>query len=120
LAPPRSPPNTFETWEAISHPAVLLYEANVTFALGITDPGAVRNLRWEAGFVAAEGVPYIAALESVTKNPLSMFGLPTGIAEINQGTVANFVVFSADPLAIESQVQFIAFGNIIECLPVQY
>jgi imidazolonepropionase-like amidohydrolase len=54
----RTPPSTFENWDATPATPSILLNAGVTVAIAIYDPALPRNLRWEAGFAVSAGMPY--------------------------------------------------------------
>jgi imidazolonepropionase-like amidohydrolase len=62
-------------------------------------PHYAHRLRQAAGNAVAAGLPYDAAIASITRVPAQVFGIPdTG--EIRAGAHANLVVWNGDPLEV--------------------
>jgi len=121
LAPGRAHPTSFETWRSASDASVILHTAGVTVAIAEPDPSWIRNLRWEAGYALSEGLSYLDSLAAITRVPAQIFGLTSsGVGNIIVGQKANFVVFDADPLSLESSVQLVVLGGYADCQPQQY
>ena len=59
---------------------------------------SARTPRIDAGRAVAHGLPYAAALASITINPAKVFGLADRIGSIEPGKDADIVVWSGDPL----------------------
>jgi imidazolonepropionase-like amidohydrolase len=80
--------------------AAMLHRAGVTVGFVNTGNGThnARDIRIRAGVAVAHGLPWNAALESLTINPARMFAVDhhTGTIEVHQR--ANIVIWSGDPL----------------------
>jgi len=121
LAPYTIPPSTFETWRASLQSAQILYQNGVHLGIGIFDPGLARRLRWEAGTAVGHGLPWYAGLKSISRNIADMLNINGfGTGSIREGTPANFVGFSGDPLSLDSTVQFVAVSSEVDCQPVHF
>ncbi|HEY2052181.1 MAG TPA: amidohydrolase family protein [Caulobacteraceae bacterium] len=59
---------------------------------------SARTPRIDAGRAVAHGLPYAAALASITITPAKVFGLADHIGSIEPGKDADIVVWSGDPL----------------------
>ena len=46
--------------------------------------------------------------------------LGTGLGQIIPGTPANFVVYTADPLAVHSSINLVVANQVVQCAPQQY
>lgn len=89
----------------LATPAVL-DAAGVRIALTTDHPVIPINfLIHEASLAVKEGLSRQTALESLTINPARMFGLDDRIGSLVPGTDADVVVWSGDPLDLESRVQ---------------
>jgi len=117
---PRAVPSSFETSRTSPQVVQLLAAAAVQVAIAEPYDGAVRELRWDAGFAADAGLPYSNAIAAVTTNVQQILGLPGGVGAITTNNQANFVVFSGDPLSLNSKVLGVALGSYFQCNPVQY
>jgi len=120
LNPARQPPNSFESWNSNDQSALILTRAGVKVGLSVTLNDAVRTLRWEAGMVVAEGLAFEDVLPMVTKNIAEMYKINNSVGSIQIGTQSNFVVFSADPLSLKSDVLLVAVGNYVACTPPEF
>jgi imidazolonepropionase-like amidohydrolase len=85
--------------------ATLLQEAGVTVAAAQRDAAHYRDLRQAAGNEVRNGMPWDAALRSVTLSPAEALGIAEGYGSIETGKVANVVVWSGDPLEFSSRVE---------------
>lgn len=119
LGPVRERPYAFSTKRSTQEAAALLHAAGVTLALATADTFNARHLRWEAGYAVAGGLPWQAALAGVTRNVAQIFGLGAGVGELVEGQVADFAVYSGDPLAMDGRVVFVAVAGLPDAAPVQ-
>ncbi|ELR24360.1 amidohydrolase domain containing protein [Acanthamoeba castellanii str. Neff] len=124
LNPARSPPNTFSTWHAMRKTAAYLNSQGVRVGLAVSDPGNVRNLRWEAGASLTDEVTpafdKVAAIASVTTNIARMFRLEAGVGSITANGPANLVAFTGEPLSFAGRIALVAAGSLVECSPDQF
>ena len=79
--------------------AALLHRAGVQVLISSQETHNVRLLRQVAGNAVANGLPWIAALAAVTRNPAEVFGLDN-IGTLTVGARADVVIWSGDPLEI--------------------
>ena len=87
----------------LATPAALA-AAGVRIALTTDHPVVPINfLVHEASLAVKEGLDRVTALESLTINPALMFGLGDRIGSLAPGTDADIVVWSGDPLELESR-----------------
>lgn len=110
LNPTSNLPTSFETLGATLKNAALLNEAGVRIAFtGNDETFRVRELRYNAGIAVAHGLPYAAALQAITLNPASIFGLEDRIGSLVPGKAASLVLWSGDPLEpmTEAEMMFI-------------
>ena len=62
-------------------------------------PHFAHRLRQSAGNAVASGLPYDAALASITRVPAAVFGI-ADTGTIRAGAIANLVVWNGDPLEV--------------------
>jgi imidazolonepropionase-like amidohydrolase len=92
-------PSSFDRIGATLENPARLQAAGVT--LVIENPSfftSARTPRIDAGRAVAHGLPYAAALASITITPAKVFGLADRIGSIEPGKDADIVVWSGDPL----------------------
>ncbi len=73
---------------------------------------AERYLNYLAAVCVREGLPRQAALEAITINPARAIGLADRLGSIEEGKIANLVVFSGDPLDFDSWVEHVFVDGI--------
>ncbi|HET7791274.1 MAG TPA: amidohydrolase family protein [Gemmatimonadales bacterium] len=87
--------------------AALLAKAGVKIALMETDSHNSRNLRQQAGNAVAYGLTWDQALRAVTLSPAEMFGVADRYGSLDQGKVADVVVWSGDPFELSTGVEHV-------------
>jgi imidazolonepropionase-like amidohydrolase len=85
--------------------ATLLHEAGVTVVAAQRDAAHYRDLRQAAGNEVRNGMPWEAALRSVTLSPAEALGIAERYGSLEAGKVANVVVWTGDPLEFSSRVE---------------
>ena len=65
----------------------------------------IDQLRLQAILAVREGLPAQTALEALTVNPASILRLDSRVGALEEGRDADIVVWSGDPLSIESEVE---------------
>ncbi|WP_020414868.1 amidohydrolase family protein [Microbulbifer variabilis] len=96
-------PISFSSLGARLDNAALLTKAGVKVAISGPDYASTHNVylsRQSAGNAVAHGLPYEEALKSISSNVADIFNLQGGTLE--QGAVADIVVWSGDPLEVTS------------------
>ena len=105
-------PHAFETLHARDDGVTLLHRAGVEVLISTYGwDSNVRRLRQEAGLAVAEGMPYAAAIASISGTPARVFGQNT-IGTVTQGKRANLVLWSADPLELSSVAEAIWIDGV--------
>ena len=108
-----------------THAAKVLHDAGVLVGLA-GSAGPPTNLRWEAGLVHAAGVPRVEAMKMATVNLASALGEFHDLQGLGSGTQpgmiavdgrAHLTLYSADPLATDSEVMLMAVGTKLSCRP---
>jgi imidazolonepropionase-like amidohydrolase len=115
----RVKPYDFQTLRANDGAAALLARAGVNLVLASGDSHNARNLRWEAGYAVAHGLPWQQALDGVTRVAAEVLRLPAGTATLTVGQTANLAVYDGDPLSLNSRVQLVVIGDTVEENPQQ-
>ena len=96
-------PGSFETLGSTLENAGRLNAAGVMVAiLGSRDYNNLRQGRFNAGTAVGYGLPYGAALASVTINPAKIWGLADRLGSLEPGKDADLVIWSGDPLEVTS------------------
>jgi imidazolonepropionase-like amidohydrolase len=85
--------------------ATLLHEAGVSVVAAQRDASHFRSLRQAAGNEVRNGMPWDAALRSVTLSAAEALGLAASYGSLEAGKVGNVVVWSGDPLEFSSRVE---------------
>ena len=84
----------------------LIAAAGVKVAITTDHPVVpIEQLRLQAILAVRDGLPAKTALEALTVNPASILRLDTRVGALEAGRDADIVVWSGDPLAIESEVE---------------
>ena len=92
-------PGSFETLGSRLDNAARLQAAGVLVSIaGSRDFNNLRQARFNAGTAVANGLPYGAALASLTLNPARMWGVSDRLGSIEVGKEADLVIWSGDPL----------------------
>jgi len=93
-------PASFGELRSRADAAAILQKAGVRVILAdLASPHFAHRLRQAAGNAVAAGMPYDAALASLTRVPAEVFGIAdTGL--IRAGAIANLVVWNGDPLEV--------------------
>ncbi len=96
-------PRSFDELGARLDNAALMQAAGVQVAIvGSYDFDNLREARLNAGLAVANGLPYEAAIASVTSVPASIFGFADRAGSLEPGREADVVVWSGDPLETTS------------------
>ncbi len=94
-------PGSFETLGSTLQNAGRLNAAGVTVAvMGSRDYNNLRQGRFNAGLAVSYGLPYSAAMASVTINPAKIWGLADRIGSLEPGKDADVVIWTGDPLEV--------------------
>jgi imidazolonepropionase-like amidohydrolase len=114
LDPLSNLPRSFAELGATMENAARLDTAGVTVILktGSGVAHRARELRYGAGNAVAYGLPYEAALASLTINPARAFGVADRIGSIEPGKEADLVLWSGDPLEPLSQPRAILVRGV--------
>jgi imidazolonepropionase-like amidohydrolase len=92
-------PSEFESLNSRMENAGLLAAAGVTIVVVPPYVGHyARQVRYNAGYAVAHGLPWEAGLAAITRNPAQVFGFADKEGRIEPGLDADLVVWSGDPL----------------------
>lgn len=106
-------PAQFESLNARMENAGLLNAAGVTVVVVPPHVGNyARQVRYNAGYGAAHGLPWAAALASITSNPAKVFGYAEKAGSIEVGRDADLVVWSGDPLEMLTVPEHVLIGGV--------
>ncbi|HCJ50205.1 MAG TPA: amidohydrolase, partial [Microbacterium sp.] len=90
----------------------LIAEAGVTVAITTDHPVVpIDQLRLQAILAVSEGLDPKTALEALTVNPAAILRLDDRVGALETGRDADIVVWSGDPLAIDSRVERVLIGG---------
>jgi imidazolonepropionase-like amidohydrolase len=96
-------PSSFDQLGARLDQAALLQQAGIKFAFMTEDLFTeTRMLSQAAGVAVAYGLPWLAAMKAITLNPAQIWGVDDKTGSITSGKQANLVVWSGDPLELDS------------------
>jgi len=98
LTPVENTPTSFEMLGATLTNAARLAAAGVTIAIAGNGNHREREMRYNAGNAAANGLDRRAALAAITINPARMFGLADRIGSLEAGKEGDLVIWDGDPL----------------------
>jgi imidazolonepropionase-like amidohydrolase len=96
-------PGGYDQIHASPANAARLHAAGVRVALSSYSAHNLRKLRQAAGNAVREGLRWEAAFDAITAVPARLFEM-TGYGVLSAGAWANVVVWSGDPLEIDTQV----------------
>lgn len=119
LGPVRMSPDSFATARATPEAAAILFRAGVLVGLATAETHNARNLRWEAGFAVAAGLPWAAGLAAITRNVGQILHLGPGVGMLELGQAADFAVYDGDPLSLDGHVRLVSIRGIVEDRPDQ-
>jgi imidazolonepropionase-like amidohydrolase len=77
--------------------AALLHQAGVRLAFGTWSATNARDLRQAAGVAVANGLPWEAAWQAVTREPAAIYGVGDRYGEVAPGMAADLVMWDGDP-----------------------
>jgi imidazolonepropionase-like amidohydrolase len=103
-------PDDFDQLGARLDNAALLQQAGVKVAISIDESHQSRKNRQLAGNAVAHGLPWEAALAGLTSVPAQVFGLADR-GSIEQGKVADLVLWSGDPLEVTTVAESVWIGG---------
>jgi imidazolonepropionase-like amidohydrolase len=92
-------PSSFESLGTSLRNAQRLHQAGVLVSImGSRDYNNLRQSRMNAGTAVAHGLPYQAALQSITLNPAKLWGADRDLGSLEVGKVADVVIWTGEPM----------------------
>lgn len=83
-----------------------LYDAGIPVAITMDHPVVpVGYMPTVAAHAVKAGLPYEEALKAITINPAKVLGIDAEYGSIEQGKMADLVLWSGDPLDVQSRVE---------------
>src|SRR5690554_2933841 len=83
-----------------------LYDAGIPVAITMDHPVVpVGYMPTVAAHAVKAGLPYEEALKAITINPAKILGIDAEYGSIEQGKMADLVLWSGDPLDVQSRVE---------------
>ena len=106
-------PSSFDALGATLENAARLHRAGVTvgFSQGGDATHNARKIRQLAGTAVANGLPWEAGLAGLTSVPAQAFGLSAQRGRIAVGQVADLVLWSGDPLEVNTLAEQVWFAG---------
>lgn len=98
-------PERFEVAGATLENAARMQKAGVTIAFMSGDAHNARNIRQLAGNAVAYGMPWDAALASLTTVPAKIWGLADRYGTLETGKEADVVIWDGDPLELATYAE---------------
>ena len=96
-------PSSFEKLGSRLDNAARLNAAGVSVSIvGSRDFNTLRQARLNAGTAVANGLPYAAALATISLNPALAWGIADRVGSIQVGREADLVLWNGDPLETSS------------------
>jgi imidazolonepropionase-like amidohydrolase len=116
LDPTANLPGDLEATDVRDDTAAILDKAGVQVAIStLGGSWNARTLRQLAGNAVARGLPWQRALASITSIPATLYGL-AGRGTLEQGAVADVVVWSGDPLELSTAADVVIIGGVVQSL----
>lgn len=103
INPMRNLPGRFDQLGARSDSAAILDDAGVAVVLADGSTHNGRNLRYLAGNAVRAGMNAESALRAITLHPAMLAGAGEELGAIEEGRVANLVLWSGDPFEFSSR-----------------
>lgn len=104
-------PASFESLGATLENAARLEAAGVTVSLATGGSHNARKLKQGAGNAVANGLPWIAGLRAITVNPARTFGVEDRVGTLEEGKLADLVIWNGDPLEVTTSVEQVFIGG---------
>lgn len=116
LDPTNNLPVELEASEVHDDAATILDKAGVQVAIStLGGSWNARTLRQLAGNAVAHGLSWDKALASITTIPAQVYGL-RGRGTLERGAAADVVVWSGDPLELQSGVDAVIINGVVQSL----
>jgi len=97
----------FESLGITLENAARLQGAGVNLSFASYDSHNSRNIRQQAGNAVSYGMPYDAALRSLTVEPARLWGIDDHYGTLEAGKAADVVIWSGDPLELTTTAEHV-------------
>ncbi len=97
----------FESLGITLENAARLQGAGVNLSFASYDSHNSRNIRQQAGNAVSYGMPYDAALRSLTIEPARLWGIDDHYGTLEAGKAADVVIWSGDPLELTTTAEHV-------------
>ena len=112
LDPTRNLPLDLATLDVRDDTATLLAQAGVPVAIStLGTSSAARTIRQLAGVAVSQGLPWPAALASLTTVPAQIYGVRDR-GTVTRGAVADLVLWTGDPLELSTRAELVLIGGV--------
>lgn len=93
----------------------ILHEGGIPIAITMDHPVVpVGYMPTAAAYAVKAGLPHEEALKAMTINPARILGIADRYGSIEEGKMADLVLWSGDPLEIQSKVEMVFIhGNVV-------
>ena len=106
-------PEQFDALNARMENAALLAAAGVSVAILPPHSGDyARQVRTNAGYAVAHGMPWATALAAISRTPAQIFGVADQVGRIEVGLDADLVLWSGDPLEMLSLPEHVLIKGV--------
>ena len=105
-------PGNFDRLGARLDNATLLNDAGVTLLFSGDDTHNAFQFRLSAGNAVANGLPAIEAMRAITINVAEAFGLAENFGSIEEGKVADLVIWDGDPLEVQTRADQVFVNGV--------
>ncbi len=117
-------PQRWESYDKNYFTAAALHAHGVLFAFdaGGRGPGNrnIRNLPVPATISVAHGLSEQAAIEAMTINPAKILGIDDTVGSLEEGKVANVVIWTGSPLQLRSRIDTVIIkGEMVPLTSIQ-
>lgn len=101
------PPHEDDPQDIMYRTPAILFQKGVEFAIATGGSSDARTLPFEVGNAVGYGLPYDAAIRSITLNPARILGVDSKVGSIDKGKLANLVVTDGDILEYRTHIRYV-------------
>ena len=102
-----NPVNDWDPYDTPYAVPYLLHKAGIPFCFTAGGTSEAMSLPFRVGTHLAYGLPWDAAIKSLTETPARLFGVQESCGTLKVGMQANFIVVAGDPLEPSSNVRYV-------------
>ena len=106
-------PRSFDSINARRGAASILLDAGVKVALTDSETRThnARNIKQSAGNAVGDGLAWEAALRTITLTPAEIYGVADTVGSLEQGKLADLVIWPGDPLELTNYPEQVLIGG---------